>query len=293
MSYEILCRSEYSAGATGRTPQPTGETAVVALDGEIDRALINRAVAQLDAARISPSVSRVLLYCNSPGGRSPGMTDLADAIRRTAAAKQVVAYADDICASACYWAASQAGKILANRGALVGSIGTYTVLVDVSAALNRAGVRAHVVRAGQFKAIGALGSEVSAEQLAEVQRVVNGINGQFTAAVQSGRRMSAAELAAVADGRIHTAQDALRLRLVDGIASLSEVLAGIDRPQSKGQSVNAQEQFNELVTDKVARGMPRSRAVAAVIRANPELQGQLIAEANADRPASQRPRWRD
>lgn len=129
---------------------------------------------------------------------------------------------EDIGASAAYWGASAASEITANAAAIVGSIGTYAVVTDLSAAAENDGVKVHVVRAGEYKGAGVPGTEVTDEQLAEVQRLINSRNDFFLRAVSSGRSLPIAQVRELADGRVHPAKDALNLRLIDRIASFDD-----------------------------------------------------------------------
>jgi signal peptide peptidase SppA len=142
-----------------------------------------------------------------------------------AAGKPCYAYVEDLAASAAYWIASQCDKVFANSTAMVGSIGTYMTVQDYSAAAAQCGVKVHVVRAGAMKGVGTPGTEVTAEHLGELQRLVNDLNAQFVSAVGTGRKLSAESAQALADGRVHVGRNALSLGLIDGIQSFDSTLA--------------------------------------------------------------------
>ena len=89
--------------------------------------------AAVDDASDDPDVGGILLRIESPGGQVAGIPEAAAAVARAAAKKPVVAYCEDLCCSAAYWIASQASSVIANASAIVGSIGTYIALTDLSA----------------------------------------------------------------------------------------------------------------------------------------------------------------
>ena len=177
-------------------------------------------------------VRAIVLCIDSPGGEVAGTFDLADEVARAAAIKPVTAYLEDLCCSAAYAVASQASRVVANRSAVVGAIGTYMVIPDSSRAAQNAGVNVHVVRAGRLKGAGSPGSEVTGEHLAEFQRTVDGLNAQFIATVAQGRGMSVEDVAMLADGRVWVGADAIEVGLVDAVGSLDEVMRG---PLAKAQ----------------------------------------------------------
>lgn len=180
---------------------------------------------QIRDAASNEAVNAILLRIDSPGGTVSGTQDLADEVAAAGAIKPVEAYVEDQAASAAYWVASQASRIVSNSSALVGCIGTYATLVDSSGAAAMKGFKVSVVRAGQFKGMGASGTEITPDHLAEAQRVVDGLNQHFLDGVASGRRMSAEAVSAIADGRIHLAADALKMGLIDGIESFDQTVA--------------------------------------------------------------------
>jgi signal peptide peptidase SppA len=168
----------------------------------------------------SPDVQSILLHIDSPGGTVSGTPQLADDVATAAKAKPTIAYIENLCASAAYWIASQAGKIVAAPASLIGAIGTYGVIHDMSAAATLKGIKVHVVKAGAMKGAGVPGTEITAEQLAEHQRIVNDLNAFFLRGVASGRGMALAKVGELADGRVHVAAQAQQLGLIDGLQSL-------------------------------------------------------------------------
>ena len=83
---------------------------------------------QLQEAALNPAVKGVLLMVDSPGGQAAGIHDLADMIYQMRDTKPVVAYVDNLAASAAYWVASAANVIVMSPAAFVGSIGVVTTV---------------------------------------------------------------------------------------------------------------------------------------------------------------------
>ncbi len=169
-----------------------------------------------------PNILGIMLKIDSPGGTVAGTKELADAIKQASAVKPTLAYCSDLCASAAYWVASQCQSIEANDTALVGSIGTYCVVQDSSAAAAEAGVKVHVIRAGSFKGVGTPGTEITEEHLADSQLLINGINTFFVDAVSNGRQMAMDSVSSLADGRIHLAATAQSVGLIDRVSSFED-----------------------------------------------------------------------
>lgn len=192
------------------------------------------------AAR-SDDVRAIMLRIDSPGGTVAGTGDLADDVAEAAASKPVHAFIEDLGASAAYWVASQAGKVVANKGALVGSIGTYLVVDDLSGLYASKGIKTHVVRAGKFKGTGAAGSEVTHEELVELQRTVDAVNQDFLDGVARGRRLSMDAVLELADGRVHKGEEAKALGLIDGIGTFPAALAELEGKVTTARRTAAKE----------------------------------------------------
>ena len=179
-------------------------------------------------AAADETVGAILLRIDSPGGTTAGTADLAKEVAAAAEKKPCVAFVEDLCASAAYWVASQCDQIVANdRTAMIGSIGTFIGLYDYSASAAMSGIKAITIKTGKFKAAGFPGSEITAEQQTHFQGLVDSTQAEFSAAVAAGRELSAAQVADLADGRVHLAGDALPLGLIDGIQSFDATLAAM------------------------------------------------------------------
>src|SRR5690606_9547065 len=127
--------------------------------------------------------------------------DVADDVFQANQTKPVVTLGEDLVASAAYYVGSQAGKFFATRSSLIGSIGVYAVLHDLSAMAAMDGVKVHVIKSAAFKGGGVPGTEITPEQLAEWQVVVDAFHRDFVQAVARGRRLSEPQARQLADGR--------------------------------------------------------------------------------------------
>lgn len=179
-------------------------------------------------AAADPNVSAILLALDSPGGTTAGTADLAADVKAARRQKPVWAHVDDLCASAAYWVASQCDMVFANTStALIGSIGTFLTVYDMSASAEREGIKTLVFKTGPLKGAGVPGTAVTDEQAAHFQKIVNDGQAAFDAAVRTGRGMTAAQLAAVRTGGVFGAPEALSLKLIDGVRSLDKTIEAL------------------------------------------------------------------
>jgi len=170
------------------------------------------------------NVRGIMLHIDSPGGTAAGTAELGDDIRNTN--KPIFAHIDDLGASAAYWAASQADMVSMNRTGFAGSIGTYAVIHDESGLAEKNGVKVHVVSTGPFKGAGEPGTEITEEQLAEWQSVVDKHFDHFATAVRRGRSHLRAKgrFNKVSDGRVFDSKDSMEFGLVDHVESFDTAM---------------------------------------------------------------------
>lgn len=183
---------------------------------------------EIRGAANDPNVSGILMRFDSPGGTVSGTSDAAQEIRSARRKKPVWAFGEDLVGSAAYWLASQADHFVVNNGtAMVGSIGTYVAVADLSAAAEREGVKVHLFSTGPLKGMGTPGTPITDDQAAHVQRLVNETQTHFDEAVKKGRGLSQTQLAAVRSGAMFPAAEAADLKLIDGIRGLESTLEAL------------------------------------------------------------------
>jgi len=239
------------------------------------------------------SIGSIILRFDSPGGTVSGTSDLASEV--ASSAKPVVAFVEDLCCSAAMWVASQCDEIFANNAtAIVGSIGTFMGLYDVSKAFEKEGIRPILIKAGEFKGGGFPGEKITDKQVAEWQKSIDEIQSQFTAGIAKGRGMSLQAASKLATGSCFMAEEATRLRLIDGIKSFDDVVQHVRGRTSRAartpmsDSRSAREQWNAAIEYEKAKalsfGQPISQidAFTEAKRKNPELRAQMLAQMLAE-----------
>lgn len=179
-------------------------------------------------ARRDPKVKAIMLKVDSPGGTVAGTDELADEIKATNQVVPIHTHVDGLMASAAFWTASQVNRITATRTSEIGSLGTVAVVHDSSEMAKNQGVKVHVVSTGSHKGAFTPGSEVTEEQLADLQSIVDKLNVFFMEAVMESRGFSAKEAKNLFDGRVHVAQDAIKNGLIDGISIFEDAVRALE-----------------------------------------------------------------
>lgn len=222
---------------------------------------LERVQAQFQQAMGDPKVTGILFDVDSPGGLASGVADLADEIRAGRGKKPMVALANDMAASAAYWLASAADRVVLTRSADVGSIGTIAVHVDESGLLERMGVKLTAVKAGEKKDQWAWWKPLSEEARADLQAMVDATNAVFVDGVATSRGLTASAVKGFEAG-IFRGADAITAGLADAVTTADraprelrtggpqQLRAGADQlPAAEGVTMTDEEKAAQAAAD--------------------------------------------
>lgn len=210
-----------------------------------------------------PDVKKVLVRIESPGGMVDGIIDCGTQLEQITATKPSLVYSGQLCCSGGYWLATsiKGAELYAGPTAEIGSIGVLSIHTDITKALELAGVKKTVLRAGENKArlnpYEPLTDELKAKELVKMADV----HKMFRAQVGRGRpNLNASELLAVTDGSTFMGKQALSAGLVDKVASFEQALKLLDSEKYSGNtpshSKGAQMKLSHETIAKLMAGVP-------------------------------------
>lgn len=169
-------------------------------------------------------IKAIILRINSPGGAVAPAQEMYREVRRTLAQKPVIASLGNVAASGGYYVAAAATKIVASPGTITGSIGVLVELMRLQELSRKVGVEVEVLKSGPFKDLGSPFRELSPQDRALLQSLIDELKGQFVRAVAEGRDLPVAKVEGLADGRVFTAQTAKSLGLVDRLGNFEDAV---------------------------------------------------------------------
>ncbi len=232
--------------ATGVVVAPPGKIALIRIEGAIQAGesslfapiTSSEEIAQLlKQAREDPSIRAVVIRVNSPGGEAGASQEIyREILRLRDAGKPVVVSVGSIATSGGYYIACAADRILAEPGAIVGSIGAIMIVPQFEEFFERLGVRFVVIKGGELKDIGTPFRAITPEEREILQEMITDVHEQFIQDVAEGRNLPIEKVREIADGRPFTAQQARELGLIDDFGNLNDAIelasdiAGIERP---------------------------------------------------------------
>lgn len=169
-------------------------------------------------------VKAVVLRVDSPGGVVAPSQEIYEEVRKFAAKKKIVVSMGSLAASGGYYISAPATLIYANPGTITASIGVIIKLSNIEALMDKIGIKSTVVKTGKFKDSGSPVRELTEEDRAMFQSVIDSTHNQFVKAVATGRKLPEDEVRRIADGRVLSGEQALALRLVDRLGTLQDAI---------------------------------------------------------------------
>lgn len=184
-------------------------------------------IRQLHEARDDNNVKAIVLRINSPGGSVPATQELGEELKKIRqGGKPIIVSMGDVAASGGYWLAALADKVYANPSTITGSIGIYMPYSNWEELYKKIGVRQEKIKSGVHKDILSPERQITPEERAILQAMVDDMYDQFVTVVAEGRKMEPSQVRRIADGRIYTGKQAKELGLIDELGNLYDAIDG-------------------------------------------------------------------
>ena len=180
----------------------------------------------LMTALADPNVRAIAFDIDSPGGEVSGCFDLADTIYAARGIKPMWAMLNDAAYSAAYAIASACDHITVPRTGGTGSVGVICMHVDMSKALEKAGIAVTMIQYGARKADGSDTAPLSDPALERFQADVNAMGDLFVATVARNRRMNAADVKAT-EAATYMGASGVALGFADAVAAPDEAFRSL------------------------------------------------------------------
>jgi protease-4 len=178
--------------------------------------------AALAEAAEDKEVVAIVLRIDSPGGSYVASDTVWRAVKLAREkGKPVIASRGGMAASGGYFIAMAADRIVASPGSITGSIGVFAGKVVLDEFWARFGVKWEDVNKGANSGFWSANHDFSPAQKARLDVMLDRIYADFTGKAAEARKFSAAEIDAVARGRVFTGAKALEVKLIDALGGFS------------------------------------------------------------------------
>lgn len=216
---------------TGKKPATDNTIAIIyaqgtILGGEGDVNIIGEGSMRrsLQEARKDKKVKAIVLRIDSPGGSALTSDLIWREIELTKKVKPVVVSMGNLAASGGYYIACNASKIFAEETTITGSIGVFGTLPNITKLTNNIGIHTQQVKTHQNAAGYSIFTPLDEGTKETIQESVENIYKVFVGRVAKGRNMKFEAVDSIAQGRVWTGADALKIGLVDKIGGMGDAL---------------------------------------------------------------------
>lgn len=237
------------------------------------------------AALDDPKVESILLNIDSPGGEASGVSEFADMIFNARGKKPIVAYVGGYGASAAYWIASAADRIIIDDTAMLGSIGTVLGIEDSRERDAKNGIKRMEIVSAQspYKRV----DPSTEEGKSRLQARVDALSEVFIAKVARNRGKDVdTVLNEFGQGDVFVGLAAVNAGLADRVGSYEGVLSELQSTTNgRAGAIAAAGGNNEEIamgekTDGAgADNKPSTLTAAQVVEQHPQAAADLRAEA--------------
>jgi protease-4 len=205
-----------------------GQVAIISLTGTMTK---NGGLCSIGTAEIAKMISQaaksdefkaIIMLTNSPGGASDSVPVIERAILFAKEKKPVVAWVDQMAASAAMWAISACSHIMIDHGQTrLGSIGTYMMYENVQGALEKEGVKLEIIRAPQStdKIKPNSYEPLDDDTKAEIKEMLREVQDEFMNSINSNLGLSLNET-----GKVYMGKKSIEIGLAHSQGTLSDAI---------------------------------------------------------------------
>ncbi|MDG1731033.1 MAG: signal peptide peptidase SppA [Algibacter sp.] len=189
--------------------------------GNVGQGAMNKS---LRKARNDDKIKAIVLRVNSPGGSALASELIWREIELTKKVKPVIVSMGDLAASGGYYIASNADKIIAEPTTITGSIGVFGMLPNGKGLADNMGINAEQVVTNKNAVTYSFFEPLNDNQRGFIKEGILHVYDLFSTRVAEGRNLSREQVETIAQGRVWTGADAVKIGLVDELGGLDLAL---------------------------------------------------------------------
>lgn len=203
--------------------EPLGDKiAIVNFNKEITSEYVFYIMDEMEKIIDRKDYKEVLFIMSSPGGSPAASEELSKYLKYYTTKKKVNMYIEEMAASGGYYIASSIKPLVANKNAIVGSIGVIMPHYNISELAKKIGIEEDYIAAGKFKKPISPFRKITEEDEAYItKQIISPMYKNFIQSVATNRNQSFEKISELAEGKVYLANDKeIKGILIDKISSL-------------------------------------------------------------------------
>lgn len=216
-------------GTFGEESLSENKVAVVRYNQEVTEEFTTTIMERMDEIKEDETYKSVLFIMGSPGGSPTASEELSEYLKAFQKEMPITMYVDSIVASGGYYIASSIKPLIANKNAIVGSIGVIMPHYNFGQLAKTVGVEEDFMAAGKFKKPISMFEKIDEENRKYMtENLLKPTYENFIQSVANNRGLKKEDIVPFAEGKIFIANvPEIQHILVDEISSLYQVKAKI------------------------------------------------------------------
>ncbi len=216
-------------GTFGEESLSENKVAVVRYNQEVTEEFTTTIMERMDEIKEDETYKSVLFIMGSPGGSPTASEELSEYLKAFQKEMPITMYVDSIAASGGYYIASSIKPLIANKNAIVGSIGVIMPHYNFGQLAKTVGVEEDFMAAGKFKKPISMFEKIDEENRKYMtENLLKPTYENFIQSVANNRGLKKEDIVPFAEGKIFIANvPEIQHILVDEISSLYQVKAKI------------------------------------------------------------------
>lgn len=195
------------------------------------------------------AVKAVVFRVSSRGGSAYASEQIWHALTLLKAQKPLIVSMGDYAASGGYYISCMADNIMAQPNTITGSIGIFGVIPNIKGLNEKLGFTYDGVKTNKMSDAVSVNRAFTPEERSLMQNYVNRGYELFVKRCADGRKMTTDQIKAIAEGRVWTGEDALKIGLVDKIGGLDDAIAlAVGRAKLKTYNIKEYPEKEDFAT---------------------------------------------
>lgn len=215
----------YKEGGSDRIALIYAEGNIVDGKGSRDNIASEDYIKLIRKARLDKSIKAIVFRINSGGGSALASENIWRELSLSRKEKPLVVSFGDVAASGGYYIATAADSIFALPNTITGSIGVFGLIPNMQGFFtDKLGVTFDGVKTGSYADAPNIYRPMNDAEKAFAQQGVDRTYAQFKQRVAQGRKKEITFIDSIAQGRVWSGKDGLRLGLVDKLGTLTDAV---------------------------------------------------------------------
>lgn len=226
---KMITLDKYAKAVIKPNIKATDKIAIIYANGEIvdsgEGISPSKYTKVISDVRKDSTIKAVLLRVDSPGGSAIAAEIIRKELELLRKEKPVVVSYGNYAASGGYWISAECDKIFTNETTLTGSIGVFSMIPNIEKIVKeKARINIVNINSNEHSDMMTMTKPLDRAEAAYMQKGVEVIYDTFLSIVANGRDMTTQEVDKIAQGRVWSGTDAIKVDLADQIGTIYDAL---------------------------------------------------------------------